>query len=387
MLKPLSVLFATSALSFMPSAALAKDGLTVDETGLHVSTMDGDLALRVGGKFNLDALAVEDDGGDYSDAAIRRARIDVRLEYEDVVTLRAEREFAGSKGWRNLYALVRPFKGALVQAGQFNVPFSLEDMQSTNVIAFPERSLASALTSEFAMGVQGGYSGKRFSVRGGYFGDALDTPSGPSPSLGRGLVGRATVLAIDGRDIRIHLGLGLERRSFRQDEAMRFVADAGSNFGPRISRTPQLGNLNRRTGYNAELAVLAGNFAAQGQYVQQSLREEAGFDRRVSGGYMQASWLLTGQRYLYSRRSGTITGPDMGKRRTAVEVAGRVSWLDADNRTINGGTARSIDLSAGTYFGRNVRLLASGSQSRYRERAGDPVHNALVAVTRLQLAF
>lgn len=387
MFKPVPVLVASLALPTLPSPAFGQDGVVLDDQGLKTSALDGDLTVLVGGKLHLDALAVDGEAGNFSNAEVRRARVNLRIEYRDVITVRAEREFAGSRGWRNLYVQVQPAKGALLQAGQFNVPFSLEDMQSTNTIPFPERSLAAALTSEFAVGVQAGYSSKRFTVRAGWFGDALDTPAGPAPSLGQGVAGRGTVLAVDGRRVKLHLGIGLERRAFHAGDTARYVAESGSTFGPRVLRTPLLSNLHRRKSGNAEVALLTGNFALQGQVIEQHVRQISGRNRRLSGGYVQASWVPTGQAYRYSRSAGIVTGPDLGRRKTAVELSGRISWLDAENATIDGGKARSIDLSAGLYLGRNFRLLVSGTQSRYRERMGGPTRQAYVAVTRAQIAF
>jgi phosphate-selective porin OprO/OprP len=146
-------------------------------------------------------------------------------------------------------------------------------------------------------------------------------------------------------------------------------------------------NLDRREGYNGEVAFLSRNVAFQGQYIEQRVRQLSRRNRRIAGGYAQVSWVLTGQPYRYSRSAGIISGPDLGRKKTALELSGRISWLDADNFSLEGGTARSIDLSAGLYLGRNLRLLASGTQSRYRERSGIRARNAMVAVTRLQLAL
>jgi phosphate-selective porin len=364
-----------------------QDVVVLDDQGIKTSILDGELTVHVGGRLNLDAFAVDGEPGKSSDINVRRARANLRIDYQDIFTVRAEREFAGSRGWRNLYLQVKPAKGALLQAGQFNVPFSLEDMQSTNIIPFPERSLAAALTSEFAVGVQAGYSGKRFTARAGWFHNAMDTPTGRAPALGRGVVGRATVLAVDSGRTKLHFGVGLERRSFGAADTTRYVAESGSTFGPRILRTPQLSNLDRRSGYNAEVAFFSRNFALQGQYIEQHIRQTTGRNRRLSGGYAQVSWVLTGQPYRNSRNAGIVTGPDLGRKKTAVELSGRVSWLDAENTTIDGGIARSVDVSAGLYLGRNFRLLVSGTQSRYRERIGGPIEHVYVAVTRAQIAF
>ncbi|MDO7837156.1 porin [Sphingobium sp. HBC34] len=387
MVKPVPALVATLVLPALPSPAFGQDVVVLDDQGVGISALDRDLTVHLGGKLNLDALAVDGATGSSSDAQVRRARVNVRIDYKDIATVRVEREFAGSRGWRNLYAQVRPAKGVQLQAGQFNVPFSLEDMQSTNIIPFPERSLAAGLTSEFAVGAQAGYSAKRFTMRAGWFGNAMDTPTGRAPALGRGAVGRATVLAVDRARTKLHFGVGLERRSFGANDTIRYVADSGSTFGPRILRTPQLGNIDRRTGYNAEVAFFSRNLALQGQYIEQHIRQTTGRNRRLSGGYAQVSWVPTGQPYRYSRSAGILTGPDLGRKKTALELAARVSWLDAENASIDGGIARSVDVSAGLYLGRNFRLLVSGTQSRFRERIGGPVEHVYVAVTRAQIAF
>ncbi len=75
----------------------------------------------------------------------------------------------GRRDWRNLYLQVKPAKGALLQAGQFNVPFSLEAMQSP-YHTISGALLSAALTSEFALGRAADYSGKRFTARAVFVG-------------------------------------------------------------------------------------------------------------------------------------------------------------------------------------------------------------------------
>jgi phosphate-selective porin OprO/OprP len=368
--------------------ASAKDGVTVGSEGIRADLGDGLVQVRLGGKLQFDALHVDDDATTpYTETHVRRARLDLRVEVADLLTLRAEREFAGSKGWRNLYAALHPAKGVLIQGGQFNTPFSMEDIQSSTTIPFAERSLAASLTAEFGLGGQVGYAGKRFTVRAGYFDNALDTPNGPAERQGRGVTARATFLPIDTKRTKLHIGLGIDRRNFRAADSIRYSADAGSTFGPRILRTPALSRLANRRGYNAELALLSGNLMAQGQYVRQDLARLNGEKRQLSAGYAQAGWVVTGQPYAYSRSSGIVAGPDLDRKSTAVELAARVSWLDADNATLDGGTARSIDLSANLYLGRNLRLTATGSRSHYRQRRTASSANATVALVRLQFAF
>lgn len=381
-------LLALAALAAPLAGAEAKDAVTAGADGIRAEIGAGAVKLRLGGKLQLDALRVDGDGAaPYTDAGLRRARLDLRVEVMDVLTLRAEREFAGSKGWRNLSAALRPARGVVLQGGQFNAPFSMEDMQSSATIPFAERSLASALTAEFGLGGQLGYAGKRFTAYAGSFDNALDTPNGPAARQGRGISARATFLAVDGGRTRLHLGLGYDRRSFRAGESIRYSADAGSTFGPRILRAPLLTRLATRRGYNVELALLSGPFAAQGQYVRQDLRHVSGSKVHLAGGYAQLGWMVTGQPYRYARSNGIPTGPELDRKQTALELAARIAWLDADNAAIDGGAARSLDLAANLYLGQNVRLTAMASRSHYRERRASPAANATVGLIRLQFAF
>ena len=368
------------------ASAQAKEAVRIGAEGLQVD--DGAVKLRLGGKLQFDALHADDDATTtYTEAHVRRARLDLRIDVAETLTLRAEREFAGSKGWRNLYAALRPTKGVVLQGGQFNVPFSMEDMQSSATIPFAERSLAASLTAEFGVGGELGFGGKRFTLHAGYFTNGLNTPNGPAATQGRGLSARATFLPIDSARTKLHVGIGLDRRNLRAGEAIRYSADGGSTFGPRILRTPLLSRLANRRGYNAELALVSGQVMAQGQYVRQNLNQIGGGKVHVSGGYAQAGWLVTGQPYRYARGMGVIAGPDLDHGARALELAARVSWLDADNASIDGGTARSIDLAANLYLGRNVRLTAVASRSHYRQRRADAAANASVSLGRLQFLF
>jgi phosphate-selective porin OprO/OprP len=377
-----------AALGAPLAPASAKEGIAVGSEGIQAEIAGGKVKLRLGGKLQIDALRVDDNAAtSYTDVAARRARLDFRVEFANLLTLRAEREFAGSKGWRNLYAALRPAEGLLIQGGQFNAPFSMEDMQSSASIPFAERSLAASLTAEFGLGGQVGYSGRRFTARAGYFENALNRPNGPAATQGRGVSARLTLLPVDSKRTKLHLGLGADRRSFRSTESIRYSAEAGSTFGPRILRTPALTGLANRRGYNAELALLSGPLMAQGQYIRQDLNSITGGKIRLVGGYAQTGWVVTGQPYKYARGSGVISGPDLERKSTALELAARFSRLDADNSSIDGGAASSIDLSANLYFGKNVRLTATGSRSHSRQLRALPAVNTNVALTRLQLVF
>ena len=374
-----------AACTCLAMPAHAEDDFTIGESGIALSLGDDVLEVELGGKlqfdgYTYDAGLAQDTAGDF-----RRVRPDLRVQIADVVTLRAEWEFSGSEGWRNLYAQIEPIEGVTLRGGNFSAPFSMEDLQGSAVVPFAERSLVSALSPGFGLGGQLGYSGRRFSVRGGYFDDALDTEEGRSPEHGKGLVGRATFLVVDTDDTKLHLGLAGESRSFDVTETLRYGTTVGSTFAPTVLTTDRLTDMASMQAVNAELGFITSSFAVQSQYVRQWINQETLADAAISGGYVQTSWMLTGEEYRYSRAGGTLSGPRIGDD-MAVELAARFGWIDASDTQLGGEQAEALDLTAALHLTSWARVMVSGTKGWKRTELGGR-DNLTVGLVRLQLAF
>jgi hypothetical protein len=125
----------------VPSQAQAEDNFEADEKGLTART--GDLEVNLGGRLQLDASVFDQEIDNGTAADVRRARIEFSARLGDVVRVRAEREFAQADGWRNLWIGISPVKNLKFRGGNQVVPFSMEEMQSSNTWrgAFPARIL------------------------------------------------------------------------------------------------------------------------------------------------------------------------------------------------------------------------------------------------------
>jgi len=370
------------------SPAYADDGVRADERGLTVES--GPVELTLGGRVHLDGVVFDDPmtGDSETDVDFRRARLELSGRFGDVVRIEVDREFAGnSKGWRNVWLQIEPIDNVRLRGGNFIVPFSAEDLQSSNTLPFAERSLASSLAPGFGLGGSVSAYGSRWSATAGYFTDPLDNDEGHSTERGRGVAGRVTFAPLKGNGVILHLGLAGERRTFRATEAMRFSADPGSMLAPTLMSSGTIGDLDKLTGWNGDAAISFGPVLVQGSATGIALNRELGTDLDFSGQTVQASWLITGGRYDYSESQGLFNGPRLRRGKGAVEVAARYSHLDLTDDAVVGGNGRAFTAGANWYLNRNLRLMANYTDSHVNFPGTLPSVDNKVGVARVQVNF
>lgn len=371
------------------STTAMADGLEANEKGLTLE--QGDLSLNLGGRIHFDAAVFDDPATGatgITEADFRRARLELSGKIGDVLSFRVDREIAGrSKGWRNVWLGISPVKNLELRGGNMIVPFSAEDLQSSNSMPFAERSLASGLTPGYGVGGMASANGKRWSIAAGWFTDALDGEDGRSIERGRGLVGRVTVLPVSNGGTRLHIGLGGERRSFNSVETIRFSIDPGSNLAPDIMSSGSLATLKNLTGWNGEVGFSHGHLLIQAQALGYSVNRDLDPDLHFNGQTLQASWLVTGGDYDYSRGSGNFSGPDLKNGRFAVEFAARYSRLDLRDGAFDRGVGDAFTGGANLYFGKNIRLMADFTHTKVDFTGLAPDRTNNVGVARMQVNF
>lgn len=389
-MKHTTLAIALAAAAAIPASARADDGgLKADERGITLE--QGPLELNLGGRIHLDAAVFDEPAtgqNGQTDAAFRRARLELSGKVGDVVRFRVDREFAGgSKGWRNLWLGLEPVEDVELRGGNMMVPFSAEDLQSSNTIPFAERSLASALSPGYGLGGVASASGKRWSAAAGWFTDALDNDDGRSTERGRGFAGRATVLVLSNDTARLHLGLGGERRKFKANEVLRLSADPGSVLAPSIMASGALRDIRRLNGWNAEAGLSLGPVLVQAQAMGLDASRGLLPNLRFAGQTVQAAWLVTGGRHAYARSTGNFAGPDLKKGAGALELALRYSRLDLRDGAFDRGIGRAMTGGVNWYLNRNVRLLADYTDTQVRFGGAVADRSNKVGVARLQVAF
>ena len=378
-----AVLFAASS-----PPALAHSVKT-DERGILLDT--GDIELRLGGRVHFDALVFDDRSGGTAGetkADFRRVRLELSGKIGPSLRFRIDREFAGhAKGWRNVWASFRPVAGVELKGGNFAVPFSMESLQSSNTMPFTEHSLASTLAPSYGLGGSVSANGKRWTISAGYFGKALANDAGFAPERGHGFAGRATALPLRKGRFKMHVGLGYESRSFDPGQVIRFSADPGSSFAPTLMSSRKIRDINHMTSWSGELAGTMGPVLVQAQLINTKISRITSPDLSFSGQTIQAGWMVTGERYGYKKRVGIFGGPTLKNRHMAVEVAARYSRLDLDDGPVARGVGRALSAGANLYVSRNVRLMATYTDSLVNFRVPNNNIKSRVGVARVQVNF
>lgn len=380
-----TMLAATLSAFMVPTLVHADDGVEADFGGLSVKT--GDLEMNLGGRLHLDATVFDIGFDSVTETDVRRARVEFSAKYGDVVQVRVDREFAQADGWRNLWVGITPAEGFEVRGGNQIVPFSMEDMGSSNMMALAERSLANTLSPAFGLGGMARYHSKNFTIAGGYFTDALDDEVGQSRVRGDGFTVRTTFAPVTSRKGYLHFGAAYENRSYNVTEPPRFTAISASSLAPSLLRT---GALNGATGfdaYNAEFAYARGSVQVQAQYIGATVSRAGLTDLNYASWYVQSSLMVTGEKHGYSRSTGTPLGPRIGKKGGAIELAGRYSELDLDDDSLDRGRASIANIGATWYLNQNIRVLANYARTKTDGSLLVPDTSGNLGVVRFQVAF
>ena len=128
-----------------------------------------------------------------------RRRIGVDGEIARAVDFQIEREIERANPWRDVYANYRPMRGAQIQAGQFKIPFGLEETTGGGNLDFIYRSIVSTRLApgrDDGVMLHGRVGRRRLGYEIGIFahdGENARSKGGTRVFGGRTLAGRVTV--------------------------------------------------------------------------------------------------------------------------------------------------------------------------------------------------
>jgi phosphate-selective porin OprO/OprP len=355
--------------------------------GINVDRNDGAVKVKVGGRIHFDwgrispdsALRRNEDNGVYSVNALkgdgvefRRARLYISGTLWEDYLFKAQYDFAGGDtDFTDVYLGVQniPVIGTLL-VGQMREPFSLEELTSSNYITFMERSLP---TNAFAPGRNSGIRvnstllNKRLTWSlGAFYGDRNnDGDSNFDDVTNADLTFRLTGLPIyaDRGEKLLHLGLGYSHQ-FRDEGKItaRYRTRPESHLtDARLVDTGRI-DLDNANLLNPELAVVWGPFSLQGEYFWTKLSSKEANDPTFQGAYLYGSWFITGEQRSYSTSSAqfsrvTPNGNFFENGPGAWELAARWSWIDLNNKRVEGGEENNFTFGVNWYLNPNYRLM------------------------------
>lgn len=298
----------------------------------------------------------------------------------------------GTSGIENAYLSYtgfKPFGGQLaIEGGYMDVNYTLDEATSSNDIMFMERSSAQVVATGIAAGDNRSAFGARWNNDVFWMG-----AYGTGPASGNnhaytngseqyGTVVRAAGQLVSGKDYSLHLGGDAE---FLIDPAHTNPLTGAGVTSLNLSDRPELridptailatGALANVTGAQVYSVEAAGNYGPlfmQGEYYWYNIERLASLgvpSDKFDGGYIQASYTLTGETHTYNKSTGAYNGivpanpaSLSGGGWGAWEIAGRYSELNLNDQlgTVNGvagGKQEVYTAGLNWYVNRNVRFM------------------------------
>jgi phosphate-selective porin OprO/OprP len=303
--------------------------------------------------------------------------------------------------FRDFYLGVKdlPYLGR-VQVGHFKEPFGLEELTSDKFLCFTERGLTGAFTPARNMGVMAinNIFGENATWAAGLFRTMGDTP--PYLADDRGFysaTARTTWLpwydeATDGRGL-LHVGGAYSYRDFA-DSSVRISQRPEVGAGPNVvdTRIAGVDALTRVTNEHlggVEAALVYGPFSLQSEYMTAIFQRTAGLqEANFSGGYVYATFFLTGENRVYRRQTGTFDRirPNTNFFRVraddctietgwgAWEVGYRFSFVNLDNAAaaVYGGYAADHTIGVNWYLTPYMKVMADYVRSNASTQNNGP---------------
>jgi phosphate-selective porin OprO/OprP len=272
------------------------------------------------------------------------------------------------------------------QAGHFKEPFGMERLNSSRLLTFLERS---SITNAMGLGRRFGLSARYWTeyaqvtaaVMGHETGTRIDKgqrDEGFSTNL------RLSVAPINEHGNNIHIGLS---GSYKIPDATSDLAPNTIEISsrtetyvsnPKLLHTGDISDVNYYTRFGAELMGIFGPFYVQTEYLGTQIVRWYGKENvDLGGGYLTATWVVTGETRYYFVDEGEV-GPIEAPKHSwgALEFAARYSVTDLNdlNAGIHGGKSNQLMLGVNYYPNRNIKLQFNYSQvdvDQYATRKGN----------------
>lgn len=349
-----------------PKAAAPASSVSTKGGMLKFSSADGDDQFQVGGRIEVDGAVYATDKRELGNGTeLRRARLFMAGKINDIWGFKSEFDFAGGKvGLTDVYIQNTLFPWTIT-LGHFKEYYSLEQQTSEKYITFMERSLPGAFFPGRNLGLGLTNGGDTWSASFGMFGEGFKTnndTAGKEQDAGYGTTGRVTWAPFGGGDHVLHLGASASYRKLNDSNILRYSSRPESNItNVRLVDTGVIDDTDSRTLYGLEAAGVVGPWSAQGEYFLANANRRSGGSVNFNGWYVQTAYVLTGESRNYHPATGTFGrfkparsvsagGPG------AWQLAARLSEVDLNDGTINGGKERNLTFGVNWFLEPTLRL-------------------------------
>lgn len=306
------------------------------ETGISAAYKDGIVfesgdkknSLQVNGRLHFDSRhydysesnntsgAASSTGADTFD--IRRARLGAKVKFGEYYTGEVVFNGVGSTPILDIaYVNVAWWKPVQFRAGQFKMPFSLEQLTSSNNIDFIERSFVDSYIPAKEIGAM--VHGEP--IKGTTYALAFSNGSNAAETDNRvdnkDVIGRVTANfaeLMDNKEMVLHAGLAYAKGDIPRSAGLggnRSTEARGASFftAPTFSDTNTSDKSIDRSRLGLEAVVAYGPVKFQGQYLTTNYdwnTATRGYDVDVKTWYAEALWTLTGESHADRYKAGAF---------------------------------------------------------------------------------
>lgn len=311
----------------------------------------------------------------------RRARLGLigtfNRDWEYSVVVDAGGTPDGPVGLNNAYVAYKGIKGLVIQGGYIDVPYTLDEATSSNNIMFMERAASQVLATSLAAGDnRAAFGGHVFDKN--YWVGAYVT--GPTTGAGVTSASRQQAQPLGATFRAVGLPINNDIATVLVGFDALYLAQPNGGINSSITMSDRievridpnaallnaaLSNVDNARVLSGEAAVKYGSFMASGEYYDYEIQRNNGFGTaHFTGGYGQASYVLTGEQHKYSASSGSFGGinparpvnfatGDLG----AWELAARYSYANLNDGVVRGGELNSTTVGLNWYVNQNMRFM------------------------------
>lgn len=369
------------------------DAGQVMKNGIGVQSADGRNSIQLMGRLHMDYRQYSDGGvaaasDPFTDKLdIRRARLGARGQIDKDWKFEVQGTYGGDNGMGDtstsldiafLDYAANP--AAMVRFGKFKMPFSLEQLTSSNNIDFMERSFANQNEGEYVPAKETGVMVHGSPMDGTSYGLALSRGRGNKSSQydGNDFIGRGTVnvAKLMGReDIVTHLGLGYSSGTVISGTSYASARDESRGVNGFFNGTETVSAGSSRNRSDIEYAIAYGPYKVQGEFFGIKYDNTSAGSKEVKLNYNEILWNITGESHNYSNSNGTfgwvkpnkkfsLSGGGLG----AWQVGIRYSELDGSDFTrATGRTDKATGITYGLNWivNDNVRFMLNYVETKF----------------------
>jgi phosphate-selective porin OprO and OprP len=299
--------------------------------------------------------------------------------------------------WFNYAAVTE----AQLQVGTFKMPFSLEQLTSSNNIDFMERSLIGQTEGEFIPAKETGVMLHGIPKPGFTYALALSRGRANKSTAvdGVDVIGRVTTNiaeVIQNKDFVAHLGAAYSTGNVKTGVAPASGRTEGRQQSGWFTGSSALSGDTARTRQGIEAAFAWKGLKLQGEQFNFKYDPTTGDNREIKGHYVQAIYNITGENHNY--KDGTF---GWIKPNTAYTSGGKGAWqvgvraseFNAEDIAVAAGKANlatSITYGITWFLNDNVRIMANYVDTKFNKPVGSSgarVDGEKAVMLRGQISF